>query len=94
MYSTSRSTTSSNLGDPSKDIKLASPPEDSTSALSWSPVANHLAVASWDSKVRIYDVTTGNGQGVAGINLDGPTLSCDWSRVRELRCRKIILTRF
>ncbi|KUJ24380.1 WD40 repeat-like protein [Mollisia scopiformis] len=70
--------TTSNLGDLSKDTKLASPPEDSTSALSWSPVADYLAVASWDSKVRIYDVS--KGQGVTAIDLNGPALSCDWSK--------------
>ena len=76
-------TTASNaIGDLTKDIQLASPPEDSISALSWSPVANHLAVSSWDDKVRIYDVTsTLTGNGVAAMDFANPVLACDWSKV-------------
>lgn len=69
-------------GDLSKDVQLSSPPEDSISGLSWSPAANHLAVSSWDSKVRIYDVTqSSQGTGVAAIEFTGPVLGCDWSKV-------------
>jgi len=75
--------TSAIAGDLSKDIPLSSPPEDSISWLSWSPVANYLAVSSWDSKVRIYDVTQNQqGTGVAAIEFGGPVLGCDWSKVR------------
>jgi WD40 repeat protein len=82
MFQSRQTTTATNLGDLSKDIKLASPPEDSTSALSWSPKNNYLAVASWDSKVRIYDVTAGDtGQGLTLIDLKGPALTCAWSPV-------------
>jgi mRNA export factor len=78
---TRNTTQTSNLGDLSKDVKLASPPEDSTSALSWSPTANHLAVASWDNKVRIYDLSKSDtGSGITFINLSGPALAVDWSR--------------
>jgi mRNA export factor len=70
------------VGDLAKDVQLASPPEDSISCLSWSPVANHLAVSSWDNKVRIYDVTgTPTGNGVAAIDFANPVLACDWSKV-------------
>lgn len=73
------------LGDSSKDTQLSSPPEDSISGLSWSPVANYLAVSSWDNKVRIYDITTSKqGTGVAAIDFGGPVLGCDWSQVRSL----------
>jgi mRNA export factor len=77
-------TQSSNTGgDLSKDVQLSSPPEDSISALSWSPAANHLAVGSWDNKVRIYDVTQNpQGTGVAALDFAGPVLSCDWAKVR------------
>lgn len=69
---------SSNL---SKDATLSSPPEDSISSLSWSPVANYLAVGSWDNKVRIYNITQSpTGTGAAAIDFDGPVLTCDWSR--------------
>ena len=70
------------LGTLDNDIQLASPPDDSISSLAWSPVANYLAAASWDSKVRIYDITSSNtGVGVAAIDFGGPVLSCHWSRV-------------
>ncbi|KAE8440669.1 hypothetical protein EG329_006833 [Mollisiaceae sp. DMI_Dod_QoI] len=73
--------TPTNLGNLSRDTKLASPPEDSTSDLAWSPVANHLAVASWDSKIRVYDVSKGDaGEGLTAIDLAGPALTCAWSR--------------
>lgn len=37
-------------------------------------------MASWDSKVRIYDVTAGDtGQGLTLIDLKGPALTCAWS---------------
>jgi mRNA export factor len=77
--------TSSVVGDLATDVQLSSPPEDSISCLSWSPVANHLAVSSWDDKVRIYDVTnTPTGNGVAAIDFSGPVLSCDWAKVSRL----------
>lgn len=71
-----------NLGDLRNDRQLVSPPDDSISSLSWSPVENYLAVASWDSKVRIYDVTKSQtGVGAAAFDFDGPVLSCHWSGV-------------
>jgi mRNA export factor len=72
-------------GDLSKDVQLASGQDDSISALAWSPKANYLAVSSWDSKVRIYDVTQNpQGAGVAAIDFAGPVLTCDWSQVCQL----------
>jgi WD40 repeat protein len=71
--------------DLSGDFTLSSPPEDSISSLCWSSKANYLAVGSWDSKVRIYDVTASStGTGVAAIDFEGPVLTCDWSPVRAL----------
>jgi mRNA export factor len=82
LFGKPAATAASVAGDLSKDVQLASPPEDSISALSWSPVANHLAVSSWDDKVRIYDVTNSpTGNGVAVIDFGGPPLDCDWSKV-------------
>jgi len=70
------------LGTLDHDIQLASPPDDSISSLAWSTSANYLAAASWDSKVRIYDVTSSNtGVGVAAIDFGGPVLTCHWSGV-------------
>lgn len=70
------------LGDLSKDITLNNPPEDSISHLSFSPVSNHLAVASWDKKVRIYEVNAQGGEGKALFEHEAPVLSVDWSKVR------------
>jgi mRNA export factor len=81
-YSRQQPASASVTGDLSKDVQLNSPPDDSISWLSWSPVANHLAVSSWDSKVRIYDVTQNpQGNGVAAFEFAGPVLGCDWSKV-------------
>lgn len=80
--STSTNATTAVDGEVANDIQLATPPEDSISYLSWSPAANHLAVASWDNKVRIYDVShKSSGEGRALIHFDAPVLSCTWSKV-------------
>ncbi|KAG0651951.1 Nucleoporin GLE2 [Hyphodiscus hymeniophilus] len=69
------------IGDLSHDVILASPPEDSISDLAWSSRNNFLAVASWDSKVRVYDVTQNlSGVGKAVISFDGPVFGCAWSK--------------
>ncbi|KAJ9642333.1 RNA export factor gle2 [Coniosporium tulheliwenetii] len=67
-------------GDISKDATLQNGPEDSISDLAWAPVTNHLAVASWDKKVRIYEIDDNTGQGVgkAAFDHEGPVLSCAW----------------
>lgn len=67
-------------GDLSKDVQVQNPPEDSISALRFSPQTDHLAVASWDKKVRIYEIDgSGNSKGVALFEHEGPTLDCAWS---------------
>lgn len=77
--------TPSTLGSLNNDMTLASPPEDSISSLAWSPVESYLAVASWDNRVRIYDITkVRTGVGAAVIDFQGPVLSCHWSGVRML----------
>ena len=69
-------------GDISKDKVLTSPPEDGISDLSFSPVAEYLAVASWDKKVRIYEINAqGDSQGKALFEHEQPVLSCCWSKV-------------
>jgi mRNA export factor len=74
------STTS--VGDPSKDIQLNSPPDDSISDLQFSPAGDFLAVSSWDKKVRIYQVSEqGQSEGKAAIDFDQPVLNCAWSEV-------------
>ncbi|KAJ6016719.1 hypothetical protein N7451_000098 [Penicillium sp. IBT 35674x] len=67
-------------GDISKDVTLNQPPEDSISDMRFSPTSEHLAVASWDNKVRIYEISpTGQSEGKAILNADAPVLNCCWS---------------
>lgn len=70
------------LGDLSKDVTLTAPPEDSISDISFSPQSDHLAVASWDKKVRIYEISqAGTSEGKALFEHELPVLSCHWSKV-------------
>ncbi|KAI0014169.1 WD40 repeat-like protein [Xylariaceae sp. FL0662B] len=71
----------SKLGSLSNDISLPADAEDTISSISWSPVANHLAAASWDGKVRVYDVaSTGSARGVATLAAEGPLFDCHWAK--------------
>ncbi|KAK0732719.1 WD40-repeat-containing domain protein [Apiosordaria backusii] len=73
------------------DIVIPPGPEDSISALRWSPKNNHLAAASWDGKVYIYDATnvaagTASIRGVAAINGNQvPFFDCDFNQIFENR---------
>ncbi|KAI0122220.1 WD40 repeat-like protein [Daldinia grandis] len=71
-----------NLGSLSNDVSLPDDAEDTISSVSWSPTANYLAAASWDSKIRVYDVNTNSRttKGTAVFNAAGPVLSCDWAK--------------
>lgn len=70
-------------GDVSKDVALTSPPEDSISDLSFCPTADILSVASWDNKLRIYDISeNGQSQGKAMVEHSKPVLSTSFSSVR------------
>ncbi len=72
-------------GDLSKDVAVKDPPEDSISCLAFSRKSEHLAVASWDKKVRIYEIDgQGQSQGKALFEHEGPVLSCAWSPVGDL----------
>jgi len=84
LFSTVSSSTAtaqtSTTGDISKDVALNSPPEDSVSDLAFSPVSEHLAVASWDKKVRIYEINDqGQSEGKAFFEHEAPVLNCCWS---------------
>ncbi|KAK5949036.1 RNA export factor gle2 [Knufia fluminis] len=71
---------SSTAGDLSKDIALCAQPDDTVSDLSFSPTGDFLAVASWDKKVRIYEVNEqGRSEGKAAIDFEAPALACAWS---------------
>ena len=69
-------------GDISKDVQLNQPPEDSISDMRFSPTSDHLAVASWDKKVRIYEIKgDGQSEGKALFEHEAPVLNCCWSPV-------------
>ena len=73
---------STTIGDLKNDYTLASPPEDGISDLKFSPQSEHLAVASWDKKVRIYEINANGGsEGKAMFEHEGPVLGCCWSKV-------------
>jgi mRNA export factor len=84
LFGAAATNTANTLGDLSKDIQLNQGPEDSISDLSFSPQSEHLAVSSWDKKVRIYEVNESGGEGKALFEHEGPVLSCDWSKVCSL----------
>lgn len=90
--SAASSSATATQGDISGDVQLQSPPEDSISDLSFSPASDHLAVASWDKKVRIYEIDgSGNSQGKAAFDHEGPVLSCAWSKVSEMENKGAII---
>lgn len=63
------------------DILLNNGPEDTVTDLAFSPQLNLLAASSWDKKVRIYEIdpNSGNNQGRALFEHDGPVFSARWS---------------
>jgi mRNA export factor len=80
------SSTPNTTGDISKDVQLTSPPDDSISELAFSPTADFLSVASWDNKVRIYQVNDqGQSEGKAAMDFQAPVLTCAWSLVGPTR---------
>jgi mRNA export factor len=82
--STSSSTTNT-IGDLKQDVALSDPPTESISDIAFSPAPNgpdFLAVASWDNKVRIYEINqSGQSQGRHAYEHSQPVLNCDFSEV-------------
>lgn len=76
------STTSANVSSTAeKDVEVSDPPPDAISSLSFCPVADFLAVGSWDNNVRIYEVgANGQTQGKAMYSHQGPVLSVCWNK--------------
>lgn len=69
-------------GDISRDIPLNDPPTDGISDIAFSPISNHLSVASWDGKVRIYEINdSGASAGKALFDLGAPSMTTCWSKV-------------
>lgn len=84
ISSNTAAATSTTTGDISKDVALVAPPEDSISDLAFSSQSDHLAVASWDKKVRIYEINEqGMSEGKAMFEHQAPVLNCCWSPVRS-----------
>lgn len=82
LFGSTATTTSSLTGanELANDRTLADPPEDSISDLSFSSQADFLAVSSWDSKVRLYEIaSSGESQGRAMYEHQAPVLSVRWS---------------
>lgn len=83
---TTASTASNALGDLKSDVALSDPPTDTITALSFSPGQSQqdfLAIASWDNKVRIYEINqSGQSQGRHAFEHSQPVFDCDFSKVR------------
>ncbi|KAI8970235.1 WD40-repeat-containing domain protein [Mycotypha africana] len=62
------------------DFEVTSPPTDGITGLSFSPQADILAVSSWDTAVRIYEVQP-NGSTIpkTSYNHEGPVLCVEWT---------------
>lgn len=78
------------VGDLKNDVAVQNLPDDSISCLAFNPNQNDqkdfLAVASWDKKVRIYEVDSNTGQAVARhmVPHDQPVLSVQFFKVSPL----------
>lgn len=66
--------------DISQDLEVPQGPEDSISEVAFSPTAEILSVASWDNKVRIYEIGQGGANGKAMYEHTGAVLSTHFSR--------------
>lgn len=70
---------------PMKDIEVSAPPEDTVSAMEFSPIAlqqNFLLAGSWDSSVRLWEVES-SGKTVPRQmqNMGGAVLDVCWTDV-------------
>ncbi|CAG8508209.1 10240_t:CDS:2 [Paraglomus occultum] len=63
-------------------MKLPHPSSDKVSALAFSPVANFLAVSSWDKYMKIYEVDAAVGVGYGRLEYkhEFAVLCCAWSK--------------
>jgi mRNA export factor len=87
--SSSSTIASQTQGDLKQDVALSDPPTDSISDIAFSPAPNgpdFLAVASWDNKVRIYEIAAnGQSQGRHAYEHSQPVLNCDFSKVCTMK---------
>src|SRR5271156_1336741 len=81
LFSTSTAgQTQSTTVDIKFDLEVPQGPEDSISDLAFSPTAEILSVASWDNKVRIYEIGQGGANGKAMYEHTAPVLSTHFSK--------------
>ena len=81
LFSTSTAAqTQSTIINTKSDLEVPQGPEDSISELAFSPTAEILSVASWDNKVRIYEIGQGGATGKAIYEHTAPVLSTHFSR--------------
>lgn len=70
---------------PMKDIEVTAPPEDTVSAMEFSPIAlpqNFLLAGSWDSSVRLWEVEpTGKTNPKQMQSMGGAVLDVCWADV-------------
>lgn len=84
------SATSNTVGDLKQDVEVQQPPTDGITDLSFNPnqssQQDFLTVASWDKKVRLYEVTPqGQAQPRHAYDHEGPVFSVDWFKVITYR---------
>ncbi|ABN66042.2 nuclear pore protein [Scheffersomyces stipitis CBS 6054] len=81
LNSASPASTTTGPGSVINDITVNNPPDDSITDLSFSPQQDLLAAASWDRKVRIYEIdsNSGNNQGRALFEHEAPVFSVAWT---------------
>lgn len=74
---------------PMKDIEVTSPPDDTVSAMEFSPIAlpqNFLLAGSWDSSVRLWEVeASGKTVPKQMQTMGGPVLDVCWTDVSVLK---------
>lgn len=72
---------------PMKDFEVASPPEDTVSAMEFSPASlqqNFLIAGSWDSSVRCWEVeASGKTIPKSMKTMGGPVLDVCWADVSK-----------
>lgn len=63
------------------DFECVPPATDGITEVAWCPTADYLAVASWDSQVRVYEVQGATRGTIAktAVPHDGPVFSVSWS---------------
>lgn len=70
---------------PNKDIEVTAPPEDTVSAMEFSPIAlqqNFLLAGSWDSSVRLWEVEqSGKTNPKQMQSMGGAVLDVCWADV-------------